>query len=112
MDIEFKSSKFRKLANSHKNLVRKYGPNMADLIGRRLGQLYAADNLDELPKIGKGRCHALKADRAGVLSMDLVHPQRLIFEPANDPVPLREDGGLDWSRVTIVRILEVADTHG
>lgn len=43
--------------------------------------------------------------------MDLVHPYRLIFEPANEPAPLLSDGGLDWDRVTAVRIIGVDDTH-
>ena len=45
-------------------------------------------------------------------SVDLVHPRRLVFELANDPLPLCEDGSLDLQNVTIVRILEVGDTHG
>ena len=30
----------------------------------------------------------------------------------NDPIPLKDDGGLDWTQVTKVRILGVEDTHG
>jgi proteic killer suppression protein len=64
-----------------------------------------------MPKIVRGRCHELTGNRAGTLSLDLVHPYRLIFEPADEPVPRKPDGGLDWKRVTRIRILEVADTH-
>ena len=46
------------------------------------------------------------------LSVDLDGPYRLLFKPANTPVPLREDGGLDWSRVTAITILGITDTHG
>ena len=44
--------------------------------------------------------------------MDLTGNMRLVFEAANDPVPTRDDGGLDWGSVTEVRILEVGDYHG
>jgi proteic killer suppression protein len=44
--------------------------------------------------------------------MDLEFLYRLIFEPEHDPIPKRADGGLDWSAVTAIRILEIADTHG
>ncbi len=111
MNIIFKGSKLRKLANNKSHLIRKLGPEMAQVFGRRLDQLLAAETLDDLPKIGRGRCHELKGNRAGTLSVDLVHPQRLIFEPADDPVPRRDDGGLDWRSVITIRILEVADTH-
>ncbi len=111
MNVVFKGSKLRKLANERKKLIRKYGPETAKVIGRRLDQLRAADSLDDLPKIGRGRCHELKGDRDGTLSLDLVHPLRLIFEPANAPIPIKDGGGLDWESVTSVRILEVTDTH-
>jgi len=35
-----------------------------------------------------------------------------VFGVANDPVPRREDGGIDLERVTAIRILEVVDYHG
>jgi proteic killer suppression protein len=57
------------------------------------------------------RCHELTGDRAGQLSIDLDHPYRLIFSPNHDPIPERDAGGLDWSRVNAIRILEIADTH-
>jgi proteic killer suppression protein len=43
--------------------------------------------------------------------VDLDHPYRLLFIPANDPLPEREDGGLDWSQVAEVEIIGVVDTH-
>jgi proteic killer suppression protein len=43
--------------------------------------------------------------------MDLDHPYRLIFISDNDPVPLKKDGGLDWSRITAIKILGVENTH-
>jgi len=49
--------------------------------------------------------------RKGQLSVDLEHPYRLVFEPANEPCPRLLDGGLDWSEVTAVRVIGVEDTH-
>ena len=58
-----------------------------------------------------GRCHELTGDRKGTLSIDLDGPYRLIFEPAENPPPVKTDGGLAWELVTAIRILEVEDTH-
>jgi len=44
--------------------------------------------------------------------MRLTRNVRLVFEPADDPVPRRPDGGLDWERVTSVMIWEIGDYHG
>nr|WP_061431981.1 hypothetical protein [Microcystis aeruginosa] len=58
-----------------------------------------------------GRCHELLHNCAGQLSLDLVHPLRLIFEPANIPIPQKADGGIDWKKVTAVVIIGIVDTH-
>ena len=110
MDIIFKRAKFRKVCNKQKLLVKHYGDRMADLIRRRLDDLTAADNL-RVMRFVDGRCHELRGNRKGQLSLDLVHPYRLIFTPAHDPIPKELDGGLDWERVTAVEIIGVDDTH-
>ena len=112
MDILFRTKKFCKQCNSGKELSRAYGPRMARLIRRRLDELRAADTLEEIRSLPQARCHELTGDRKGQLSVDLAHPKRLIFVPANEPVPTKPDGGLDWSKVTAVKILGEEDTHG
>jgi proteic killer suppression protein len=77
----------------------------------RLASLLAAENLVDMDKV-PGHCHALTEDRAGQFALDLWGPYRLIFEPANDPVPRTSDQGIDRPQVTQVRILEIADYHG
>jgi len=41
----------------------------------------------------------------------LNHPYRLLFRPYKTPIPLKPDGGLDWTKVTQIEILGVEDTH-
>ncbi|HIJ21784.1 MAG: hypothetical protein HON68_10265 [Gammaproteobacteria bacterium] len=36
---------------------------------------------------------------------------RLVFEPANIPVPCHDEGGINWLRVTKVRIIYIGDYH-
>jgi len=62
-------------------------------------------------KLPAARCHELTADRKGQISVDLQHPYRLLFIPANVPLPRKPDGGLDWSAVTEIEIIEITDTH-
>jgi len=111
MDILFKRKKFQKECNEHNLLVRAHGPRRAKLIRRRLDELRVANNLKEIGCLPQARCHELKGNRAGQLSVDLDYPYRLIFHPANDPIPQKASGGLDWSQVTTVEILGVEDTH-
>jgi hypothetical protein len=54
----------------------------------------------------------LIGDRAGQFGVTVSGNYRLIFEPADEPLPLSPDGTLDPSRVTVIRVLEVDDYHG
>lgn len=80
------------------------------MIRRRLDELRAAETLAVMRTLPAARCHELRGDRKGQLSVDLDHPYRLLFE-ADEPVPTREDGGLDWNRVVAIVVLGVEDTH-
>lgn len=112
MKISFASTKLQKECNEDKLLVRRYGTERAKLIRRRLDEIRAADSLEVLGRLPQARCHELKGDRAGQLSVDLKHPYRLLLEPAHQPIPRKPDGGLDRARITAVRTLGVEDTHG
>lgn len=111
MDIIFKDKKFEKRCNNYRLLVRYHGARMAKLIRRRLDELKAADTLSVMRTLPQARCHELHGDRQGELSVDLEHPRRLIFKPANDPVPTVADGGLDWEKITAIEVTSIEDTH-
>lgn len=111
MDILFKSGKLQKECNNQQTLVKRYGQQRAKLLRRRLDDLGSVETLADLRKLPATRSHELKNNRKGQLAVDLDQPYRLIFEPAHEEVPLKEDGGLDWEKVTAVRILEIVDYH-
>jgi len=111
VDIQFASDKLESLCTNFNSLMKKHGKVRAKRIMRRLDDLHAAETLADMQNL-PGRCHELKGDRAGQLSLDLDHPYRLIFTPSVTPLPPRKpDGGIDWSQVTAVTILDVEDTH-
>lgn len=88
-----------------RKLVKTYGRQMADKVMLRMGVLKNAPNLAKVPTDKPERCHALAGDRNGQYSVDLVQPNRLIFEPDHDPVPKLEDGGTDRRILTRSRLL-------
>jgi len=112
MEVRFATRSMQKVCSSAKEMRRNWGAALAQKLQQRFAELVAADSLDDISRLPPARCHELKGDRAGQLSVDLVHPQRLIFEPEDDPIPRKDDGGLDWTKVTKVVVLEVCDTHG
>ena len=110
MEIIFKTQRLRTEFNDERKLTKNRGTKQAKLIMRRMLQLSAAPSLQTMRSL-PGRWHALTGDKAGWISADLDGKNRLIIEPATDPVPATADGGLDWTQVTAVRILGVLDTH-
>jgi plasmid maintenance system killer protein len=109
VEIHFDGNRLEREFNDHRLLIRRRGPRMAEVIRRRLDDLDAAPNLATMRQL-PGRCHELTGDRAGQISLDLVHPQRLIFV-SSEPVPRNPDGGLNWDQVTSVRIIGIEVTH-
>jgi toxin HigB-1 len=111
MEINFASRKMEKLCNSEREMRGEFGPRNAKVLQQRLAQLRAADTLADVRRLPGARCHELTQDRKGQLAVDLVHPKRLIFVSDHDPVPKKEDGGLDWRQVTRILITEIVDYH-
>lgn len=109
MKTTFRRSRLRKLCASRQSLVRKFGPEGATRIQHRLSLLEAADTLEDL-RVLPGRCHELGTDRKGQLALDLHQGYRLIFCPAGD-WRRKDDGGLDWSSVSAVEVIEISDHY-
>jgi proteic killer suppression protein len=85
---------------------------MAGLIQQRLGELSDAETLEVMRTIPGARCHELSQNLKGLLAVDLVHPDRLVFKPADDPIPRKPDGGLDWTQVKRIEVVGIGDYHG
>ena len=84
---------------------------MARKVNQRLKDLTEADNLAIMKTIPAARCHELTGDRKGELAVDVSGNYRMIFEPSNEPIPKKGDGGLNWDEVTKIQINEIEDYH-
>jgi len=111
LDILFADKKLEKTCNDHRQLQKVYGEKRARKLHQRLDELRAADVLADISHLPPPRMHQLVGNRERQFSVDLDHPYRLIFSVADNPVPLRDDGGIDLSKVTAILIQGVEDTH-
>ncbi|MBW1801699.1 MAG: killer suppression protein [Deltaproteobacteria bacterium] len=111
MIIYYRTKKLQKICNQSHEAAKKLGPKMARKLQQRLMELRAADSLDDISRVPPSRCHQLTGNREGQLSVDLVHPYRLLFIPADAPLPTTVNGSLDWTKVTEIEIIEIIDTH-
>ena len=108
MDIEISDNDLRVICEQERAATRALGRPCARRLRTRLADLVAAVNVQELVA---GRPHPLKGDRSGQFSQDLHGGVRLVFESANNPIPEQDNGGIDWRRVTRVRIVFIGDYH-
>lgn len=111
MNIVFKSKKLEKTLNSEKEINRVYGKQIGRFIMRRLQFLRAAPALVDVPAIPPERCHELSGERKGEFAVDLKHPYRLLFRPYHDPIPQKDDGGIDLTKITSIEITGIEDYH-
>jgi proteic killer suppression protein len=110
VEITFRHNKLKKLVNDDRKLEREFGRIQAKKIKQRLDDMRAAASLEDMRHM-PGRYHELSGDRKGEWACDLEHPNRLIFAPHEDPIPLNAIGGYDWKSIRGVEILEIVDYH-
>ena len=84
---------------------------MIEAIRRRMAVLKNAPNLSCVSTTLPIRLYQLTGNRELQFAVDLSQPHRLVFVPNHEPMPTREDGGLDRGRITAIVILEVVDYH-
>lgn len=84
---------------------------MARTIMVRMGVLRGADHLGLVPAHKPDRRHQLTGQLKDHFAVDLVHPFRLVFRPDHEPIPRKNDDGIDLEAVTAIKITKVIDYH-
>lgn len=113
MDIKFRNPSLEKLANSARDLARKFGSQVARKVQIRLGMLAASECLEDVSHLSPERRHELQGSKKGQFAVDTTKTSgvRVVFKPNHDPVPVKEDGGVDLSKVTNIVIWDIGDYH-
>ena len=83
----------------------------AKLVNQRKSELQAAPSLETIRAIAAANCHELTGELNGKLAVDISANHRIIFEPNHSPAPIKEDGGLDWTLVTDITILDIGKDY-
>jgi len=111
MKIYFRTKRLQKICSLEKEMMKELGAKGAAKLKQRMMELGAAETLAVISHLPPPRCHELIGKDTGTFSVDLNHPHRLLFVPADDPIPMREDGGIDLKQVKEIEIVEIKDTH-
>jgi len=133
MEISYANRRIEKICTDEKAARKELGHDGAKVLRKRLDQMRYVESLEDLRLQAKvlrkrldqmryvesledlrlqvGGWHELVGDRKGELACSLTKLKRLVFMPANDPIPTKPDGGLDWSKTTAVMNIEIVDYH-
>ena len=98
MQIEYKNKQIEKLCENNGFAQKKLGERRAEKLDQRIGEIRAADSVEQMIQFRIGGCHQLRQDRKGQYAVDLDQPYRLVFEQKS-------------TTIQIVRILEIVDYH-
>lgn len=110
MKITFGNNKLKKYANNDRLAESKLGKREAALFKQRLDDLTAAQTLEDVRHL-PGNYHELVENRKGQWACNLAHPNRLIFEPHENPIPTNVGGQYLWIEIKGVEIIEIEDYH-
>lgn len=112
MTIEYKSNKLKKSVESPRAIIKNYGTR-AKLVNQRIDEIKAAKNLADFRNIPKANCHELTDanGKKNLLAFDISANHRIIFTPNHDPIPRKEDTGLDWTLVTNITIIDIGEDY-
>lgn len=108
MEIEFANKHLRDLCNDDRVAKRKFDAAIVNQLHHRLMDIQATRVVTDLHT---GKPHPLERERAGQFALTLVGLYRLVFEPANDPIPIKTDGTVDWAKVNKVKIVYIGNYH-
>ena len=107
MNIIFADRKLEKYANDYKLALRKLGYLQADLLHKRLNDLYDAESFEVLLYL-PGHHHPLSENRTGQWACSLEQPTRLIYAPVLEGV---NKGSIELRELKQLTVLEITDYH-
>lgn len=110
MNIFYRRNKLEKQLSNASEIKRAFGV-LAKRISQRKTEIEDSDTLAILMQIPAAKCHPLTADKRGQWSVHISGNFRIIFEIADNPIPLRDDGSVDTESVKRIYIIDIEDYH-
>lgn len=109
LQLAFAKKSLRDLCENKVKADCDLGMEMAEKLRRRLADFRAATCVTDLVA---GQPRELKGGRRAEFTVELNRGSRVILCANHNTVPLFESGGVDWSKVTRVKILRIENNYG
>lgn len=108
LELAFATKSLRQLCENEARAKRDLGGTVAEKLKRRLADLRAAECVKDLIA---GRPHEVEGATHRHFAVSLCEGARIVFCANHNTIPLEKSGGVDWSKVSRVKILEVTNSH-
>ena len=106
MNLTYKNDKLRKLCeniNYNKELVKKYGIEVAKKLPKRIKELKAFNSLNDVPIFPPYRRHKLSGDLKEYFAVNITGQYRLIFKQKDNNIIIE-----DLREIRDIEIMEVS----
>ena len=104
MELAFEDRRLREICESEEYAQLNLGGEVAGYLKRRLADMRAALAVRDLVA---GNPREIAGPITTLIAVDLCDGYRIVFCANHVSNPTKEDGGMDWARVSRVRILRI-----
>lgn len=103
MIVAFQTEKLRRICEDDTVATAQLGAPVAAALRERLADVRAASTIDEL-LVGRPR---LSGQKGELLTLDLGTDAKSVWTVNHVPQRMNEDGLVDWTRTTRVRLIKI-----
>ena len=106
MELTYKNEKLKELCVNpkyNKELVKKYGSDVAKKLPQRIKELEAFNSLNDIPTFPPFRRHKLSGNREGEFAINITNQYRLIFRQKDNNIIIE-----DLREIKEIEIMEVS----
>lgn len=107
--LAFHSASLRTVCESERHAKDKFGEAVAEALKHRLADMSAATSVSDLVA---GRPREVPGNPSGQMALGLCNNHYIVFTANHTKNPRTETGGLDWKRVSRIKILRIGRDHG
>ena len=109
MELAFATRFIREICENESTATREFGKEVTGKLKRRLADLRAATAVEDLVV---GHPREIDARGFGRFAIDLCEGYYIVFAANHADIPMVESGGVNWSKVSRVKILKIANENG
>lgn len=109
MELAFDSISLREVCESERKALDLLGAEVAKTLRRRLADLRAAENIEDI----KAGCLRIIGNKsADFITIDLCQNYTMVLSANHVQNPVLKSGEVDWSRVRRLKLLDIGNNNG